>query len=311
MQKKPPSSFCAAAAIVAALALGSTPALAQDGAQDAEASLPTVAPPAPVTAAPVAAPAPAAAAPTMTMTQSPVVQAIPPASTEPAPAQSRAAQPRAVARPAPAQATTPAIVAAVPLAATSQGPVAQPVAAPAIGPVEPVAAAAPALPPADDGLTGTEAGFLALLAAAGLAGAGLLAMRSRRRARHADEHVDEVVETIPVEAVPVAVAVPAAAPVADRPAASPERFAMPAGPVPTGAERDALLQRMIAAPPDAANPFVSRKRRAQRARILLAQREATLRSRSTEPFDWRTYCATGANVAERADSPPKVAHNPT
>lgn len=85
---------------------------------------------------------------------------------------------------------------------------------------------------------------------------------------------------------------------------------MPSGPVPNGIERDELLKRMVAAPPDAANPFVSRKRRVQRARILLAERERELRDRSTEPFDWRTYRPTGAN-APSAEARPEIAHNPT
>lgn len=45
------------------------------------------------------------------------------------------------------------------------------------------------------------------------------------------------------------------------------------GPVPTGAEREALLARMVAAAPDAANPFTSHKARRRRARIILQARE--------------------------------------
>jgi hypothetical protein len=151
-------------------------------------------------------------------------------------------------------------------------------------------------------LTGAEAGLLGLLAVAGLGGAALIAARSRRR-RPGEE--GDAMEGVPVaEAAPLAAAIPAV-PQPVRSAASPERFAMPAGPVPTGAERDALLKRMVAAPPDEANPFVSRKRRGQRARILLAERERELRDRSAEPFDWRTY-RLSADAAPRVPVPEKV-----
>jgi hypothetical protein len=167
----------------------------------------------------------------------------------------------------------------------------------------PVAAAQPV----DDGLTGAEAGLLGLLAIAGLGGAVLIAARSRRRRPLV---VTEAVEAgPPMEVIPVPAAVPAVAP--DRPAASPERFAMPAGPVPVGSERDELLRRMVAAPPDEANPFVSRKRRTHRARVLLAEREQDLRDRSTEPFDWRTYRPTRADASQATASPEEVVHDPT
>lgn len=314
MQKKPPSSFCAGAAIAAALALGSTGALAQD----ATADVPTIAPPAPVAAAPAPVQAPV-------MTQAPVVQALPatPAA-EPAPATesrtravsearrpaARAATPAArAARSAPATAAVTIPVAAAPrVPAPAAGPVPAAI-APAVPAIAPLPEPAPAIAvqPADEGLTGAEAGLLGLLAVAGLGGAALIAARSRRRLPVEDEAFEPapLAQPVPVP-VPVAAAIPAIVAEPERPAASPERFAMPAGPVPSGTERDALLQRMVAAPPDAANPFVSRKRRVHRARVLLAERERELRDRSTEPFDWRSYRPSGVNTAEADRAPQRV-----
>lgn len=308
MQKKPSSSFCAGAAIAAVLALGSTGALAQDISADVS----TVAPPAPVTPAPAQSPV---------MTQTPVIQAIPvtPAA-EAAPATrsevSPASQPRQpvarTARRGPAAAAVPAAVTPPRVPATAVPPTAvlpveplAPVALPEATPA-PVAAAQPV----DYSLTGGEAGLLGLLAIGALGGAALLVAGSRRR-RLLDEG-DSVEVVPPIEAASVAAAIPAAAPEpVAKPPASPERFAMPAGPVPTGAERDELLRRMVAAPPDEANPFVSRKRRVHRARILLAERERELRDRSTEPFDWRTYRATGANAPQATARLGEMAHDPT
>lgn len=67
------------------------------------------------------------------------------------------------------------------------------------------------------------------------------------------------------------------------------RFEMPAGPVPTGAARDALLERMVAAEPDDENPFTTHKGRLHRARLILAAREQALKDQATQPFDWRQY----------------------
>lgn len=312
MQIKPPSSLCAGAAIAAALALGSTAGFAQD------AALPDPQPQVPGTVPTIAAPAPAAPEPTRTMVQSPVVQPLPATPlAEPQPAQSETRAARPASRQAAPITTRPSVPAAVaaPAAAVPQVPAATPATqtVPVEPPPSPAAVAAPVTADArvsnDDGLTGTEAGIFALLAAAGLAGVGLVAMRARRRTRNED-----VADTAsPAEVAPVAAAAPASPrePRGLRPVVSPERFAMPSGPVPTGAERAALLERMIAAPPDGSNPFVSRKRRAQRARILLAQREQALRDRSTEPFDWRTYRPTGAKVERETGSPAEVADNTT
>ena len=50
---------------------------------------------------------------------------------------------------------------------------------------------------------------------------------------------------------------------------------------------DATLDAMVAAPPSADNPFTTRVKRTRRARFLLAQREAALRSQSA-PSTMRT-----------------------
>lgn len=53
---------------------------------------------------------------------------------------------------------------------------------------------------------------------------------------------------------------------------------MPAVAPADASERDALLNRMVAAAPDAANPFTSRKARRRRARLIL-------QSMPTQPKD--------------------------
>jgi hypothetical protein len=301
MQNRPPSSFCAGAAIAAVLALGSTGALAQEAAPAPD--MPDISAPN-ISAA--AAPTPPAPAPQIVTQSNPVVQTVPvaePAADTAAPAASRAAnraQPvTRQAQPVRSAARSAQAVAAVPVAAPITPPpavitpVAPVVQAPLAAP-QPVAPAVSRPAISNNELTGAETGLLALLAAAGLGGAFIVA-RSRRR-RSDDLAVDEA--AVPGSDLfadpaprPAAQAVPRAATVAV--AASPERrpehLAMPADPVSSGAGRDALLQRMVAAPPDTANPFVSRKRRVRRARMLLAQREGQVRSQASESFDWRTY----------------------
>lgn len=299
MQKQPPSSFCAAAAIAAALALGSTAAQAQDAGLAPD--VPTIAPPAP----PAAAPAPAA------QISTPVVQAVP-AATAPEPVTAARAAPKtqpATARPATrnttprAAASTAASAPIAPVAAVIPAAVViPPAAAPApVTPLDP-APRAEAGPPAQvqpepNGLGGGEAGLIALLAAGGLAGAGFMVARSRRKR---DE--DEIAETVTDRAA-LAPAVPVPTPerVAPRqPEPATERFAMPAGPipampagqVPSGTEREALLQRMVAAAPDEANPFTSSRSRRKRARLILQHGAHLQEAQGAEPFDWRTYLST-------------------
>lgn len=262
-----------------------------------EAAIPTIAPP-----APVAAPAPA---PEVVTRSNPVVQQVPTtpqtvaeaAPAEPArtAARSRPA-PRADARAAP-QTTAPAAAVAAPVAPIAVVPPTVPIAQdPILAPPAAVPVAATVVDA--NGLTGAEAGLLALLAAAGLAGAGLLVARSRRKPAD-DEMVEDAALAPPRERVPepepVFVSEPAL-----------ERFARPAaplhaGPEPAGDARAALLERMVAAAPDEDNPFLSRKRRVRRARMLLSQREAAARRGRSDQFDWRTYQASG-QPAERSEA---------
>ena len=80
---------------------------------------------------------------------------------------------------------------------------------------------------------------------------------------------------------------------------------MPEGPVPqTRAARDALLERMVSAPPDEANPFTSRRARMRRARIILQSREIDQKQEATRPFDWRTYEPSTSHPAPA--TPPRV-----
>ncbi len=70
---------------------------------------------------------------------------------------------------------------------------------------------------------------------------------------------------------------------------SPEAVMLREGPLPTGEERAELLQRMMEAEPDEANPFHTPRARMRRARLILQTREQELRDKATERFDWRTY----------------------
>jgi len=275
------SPLYAIAATSAALAFTSTPALAQDAAQPAMTPTVTLPPPAsppsptivlPQVEAPAADPAPAAKSATA---PSPVPRAERTA---------RRAEPRAT----PAASARPT-QAAEPAARVSAEPVA-PAAVIAPEPVMQVPVAAERQPDAvrrpidvPDELIGAAG-----LGVFGLGLAGLFAMRRRRRdeAEFADP---------PYEPAAGPAAEPVAEPLAANPAstlpamASASAFAMPEGPVPTGAARQRLLDAMVAAPPDEANPFRSLPARRKRARIILQAREHRLREQATQPFDWRTY----------------------
>ena len=212
--------------------------------------------------------------------------------------------------------------------ALAQGDVADPVPASPLGTVPPAdadagvdAGAAIDTPPADDGGDLPVEGILGLLAAAGIAGAGIMAMRSRRkRVRQPRSR-----EPLPGSYKPAAAYRPASAsasasasaaasasnasraaamtaggsaamgsPAATAPASRPLERKVQApvadsGPVPTGEERRELLESMAAAPPDAGNPFTSRKARLRRARIQLQHREHLQKQGMAQSFDWRTY----------------------
>lgn len=92
---------------------------------------------------------------------------------------------------------------------------------------------------------------------------GGVAMALRRRRRPYEDDVDF---TPPMVVPPVQRAVASPRPtVAYAPTATTTAAVAPASP----SEREALLDRMVAAAPDAANPFTSRKARRRRARLIL------------------------------------------
>jgi hypothetical protein len=266
------------------------------------------------------APAPATEPSATTQAETSVESAPPQASaTQSAPQRSSAA------------ATAPSEAPRVPTAQSSgtsadgvlaDGAVPAPVLSPAGDAVEPVPEqAGPAVQ--NDSADLTTAGIAGLLAALGIAGAGAMAMARRRRRRVIQE-----------EGASYAVA-PAASPVASRPAdattrppayqAEPEFVRAPAAPriaepassvraaprtmpmgrgVPADPElRRALIEEMVAAEPDDANPFHTRKARRRRARILLQEREAA--ATQNDAFDWRTYRPTSHSAAKTtADAQP-------
>lgn len=329
----PTTSPLALAAILAASAIPFTAASAQEAAAPAPA--PVIVLP-PVDAAP-AAPAPAPIILPDVTTPPPAAQAAPePAaspSTRAAPravattttrSSSRATEPSspsAVAGPAASEPSTIVPPVTVPDAATD--PIAPPVAADAA----PVAEVPPA--PAEDN------GWLIPLALGGMAVGGGIAYaatagKRRRKVRSADAPVYRearnearapVREPLATSSLAATLAgadarreansqvVPVGTPTyaADGPAGTTpaagrtfrEPARVPAGPVPTGAARQALIDRMVAAAPDASNPFTSQKSRRKRARILLASAEHRQRLVATEPFDFRSYAPFNQQEAGR------------
>lgn len=281
------------AATVAALALVPVPVLALDAAPAGQ-TVPQV------EAAPAPLPAPVAP----TIVSQPVIQAVP--TIPPIPEEPAAVPPPAV----PAQVTAPtrtARSAAAPRAATvklpstaaaptASGPVPSTLPPAGTGPdaATPVAAAEPAalpvtanaaqpLPANDD-----NSGALALGGVVLVVGAGAAYALSRRRKR-----VDEDLSaagyepvSMPVERVPdVSAAVPA-------PRAAERQFA-------AGTDRQALIESMVAAPPDAANPFTTAKARRRRAKLILQAREARQQNHSDTPFDYRTYRPEAVTIKHR------------
>jgi len=352
-------SLGATTAISAVIAFGTTPAAAQEAAPSLELPQAVSAPPVapadslPSTSEPAA---PSAGMPTLVL---PDVSAVaePALPAQPAPreraaraavsAEARAQRPAAAApsKPVPPQpvAETPAVVAAT-------APIGPEIAPPAdavldTAPVTEVSVNESGVDEPGSGL-GDDASLAALLAALGLAGgAGLLALRSRRRRAVVDRSLPDepaytpraraeaalpveplVTEPAPVRAAAVSPAErqstvvsykmlkspigESEAQVAEAPVVrdvsdpSPSA-AVPAGPIPHGEARDALLQRMVDMPPDAENPFRSRKARRRRARIILQTREQQQREAASEPFDWRTY-EPGRRVAPASPQPVTV-----
>lgn len=353
MTHAPIRSFCATTAICAVLALGSTPAWAQDASapvSDAPAiTLPAPAPAAqPTIVLPDAVPAPAAPAAAPVVQQIPAAAPAAAAADEPAP--ERSTKPRAAAKAsAPARSTsaprtvtpetTPVIPVAAPepRAADAIPPVAAPpLAQPAVTPPQAVAAS-PAESDSLNGLT-TAAWIAGILAALGIGTVGVVALRSRRREEEED-YEEAYYEKAPAAAPARSYAdgptmTPASAmneptgglePELPMPvyAMAEDRVADPAKaiePTPhpsvaqkigteelvpdTREERDALLEQMVAAEPDAENPFTSRKGRMRRARLILQAREHKQKEAEAQPFDWRTYQTSTSNPAPA--TPPRV-----
>lgn len=291
-------------AIAAALMLGTAPAVAQMSAAPEAAIPPAAVAPVPqptITVPDVAPPAtqpPAAATPPMESV--PVVQAIPPSEPEPAAPQSATEEePSPATRPAASRVTAPAET--TPAEATLEATVAPSPDASAVVPdftsstvppvSEPVAQDSVSVAGEEDS-TGQIA--VALLAALILAlGAGAFLAFGRRRKRQTASV--PVVERPPlaqarivpeVQAEPVRTAAPE--PVSREPIRNVEPVTFVSSTPVTGGlphagasvalprtvpesfeERDALLKRMIAATPDRANPFRSRRARAKRAKLIL------------------------------------------
>jgi hypothetical protein len=72
----------------------------------------------------------------------------------------------------------------------------------------------------------------------------------------------------------------------------------------TREERDALLDQMVSAEPDAENPFTSRKGRMRRAKLILQAREYEQKEAETQPFDWRAFMPSTSDPAPA--TPPRV-----
>ena len=295
----------AGAAIAAVLAFGSTPLFAQDIVLDAPPPSPAAAPvaqPTIVLPTVTAAPAEPVAAPVA----EPVVAAPQREATTP-----RAAAPRAAApiRTAVAPTVTPAALTIAPVAEAPTAPTpatdqiaAEPTTQTAVAtPTETAAEAAPAENGTSDLLP-----IVGILAALGLGGLALFA--TRRRRRDADDVEPVIVAHEPVPARPVA-----SIPVAPTPVTSstiapapirlqqsvqqsrpmwqePRRAAATSANAQQSFDnRQALLDRMVAAAPDANNPFTSGKARRRRARLMLQSMDnQRWDDAQLEPgFDWR------------------------
>lgn len=334
MRNTVPRSPSAVTAIAAVLALSAIPAAAQEVQSQTAPSLSlpqdvTTAPATPTTptvtlppesTAPTnvptdttttagTAPLPATPQPEALTAQQTVVlpDAAPPATpddaaSDPAPAPVQA-ETRTAARAAPAPTPTrPSVPTAQNNGTAADGALAQgavPPAAPAparpeVAPSAPVAAQ-PAPAAATNGNGFPVAEVAGILAALGVAGLGIAAMRRRR-----SDPVYEEADYAPTPLEPV----PAPAPVAEVPppvVAEPVRreavisgnsatAILAASPLPqTAEERYELLDAMAAAEPDEGNPFTSRKGRLRRARLQLQHREREEATGQRSAFDFRTY----------------------
>lgn len=313
----------AGSAIAAALALGSTPLLAQDAAAPPVAVPPVAAPPVTSSApAPAPQPIPAPApAPAPVMTSNPVVQEVPPKIVVPdvgeeaepeaaapvreasrAPRQAPAAQPAERSAPEPVASAEPSLP-----EEASAPPVAT---VPVVSDVAPLPATDTAEPASDTSL-GMLPAILGAIAVVALAIWGFVAI-GRRRPRTAVPVVERPVvaerEPEPVVAPPLAEATvtPLASPRphtadSDSLAHSGASIALPSKMPESFEERDALLKRMIAAKPDRANPFRSPLQRRRRAKLILQSLGRDFGD--TEPWiDLSQYPSNWPSVARRTSA---------
>jgi hypothetical protein len=307
---------CATLALAATLALGSTPLLAQEVAAPPV----TTAPPTTIIVpdiapAPAAAPAPAPV-PTVAIPEAAPPEAVAPA--EPAAAAPRpAATTRSAtttkapaARPAPvAAAPEPAPVAEAADTAVTEVPTFVP-------PVAEDAAPLPELAPTPEDtrtVDNTMAVVLGILATLALVLIGFFALRRKGPKRYAAAE-PRIERPLPVRAEPLPEATLAQS--GPRVGYTGATFgAAPARPVTglshTGAsvplprevpqtyeERDALIQRMVEAKPDRANPFRSRRARMKRARLILASLGRDFKE--TDPWiDLSQYPSNWPELARR------------
>jgi hypothetical protein len=292
MMKRNHSRLCASAAIAAALALTSTPLLAQ------VADAPTTVAPEPVLVIPET-PAPPPSQPTMQPPLQPTIvlptelpETPPPATvTTPQPTtttttttttRTERAAPRA-ATPPPAR--EPVAAPADPEPAVTAEEDLAPVMADAVPEAAPIAASEPNVAPvpvSNDGALQFGFAVLAAIAALVLAIWGFVAIGRRKPVdRKAAAIVERPVVTprapqpaaVMAEPTPTVTPLATARPQTATPAPSlahsgasvPLPRAMPA----TFEERDALMKRMVAARPDRANPFTSPIQRYHRAKLIL------------------------------------------
>lgn len=268
----------ALAAIAAVLALSTAPAGAQLAPVE---SGPAVEAPPPVPVVPEAAPAivappaaePVEAAPVQIAPAAEVVQAVPPVAEEtpPAPRQSAAAEratrsapvvgPRAEAVPMPPPRRAPEAP-IMPLPADLAPPAIQPA---------PAATAQPAVRAADSSNIAVAwwvMGVGGLLVAGGLTTLAFAPKRRPRPDRTVESLAPAMAPAQPMPARPASAASPLAVPVVAAPA-----MAMPATaptPLTVSGSRFPELEAMIAAPPSAGNPFLTRKKRLRRAHYMLS-----------------------------------------
>ena len=278
MMKRNHTRLCASAAIAAALALSSTPLLAQP------APAPTTVEPAPVPVFPETLAVP----PAQPATAQPTI-VVPDIEAAPAPVVESPAEPAATTTTRTERAATPdrtRVAAPADPEPAAVEPDVAPVATdivpePVAEPVVPIAATEPvetSAPVDNDNSVQFGIAVIAAIAAIVLAIWGFVAIGRRRpvdrkaaaiieRPAVAPPAPEPVVTTVaPVAAVtPLATARPAAPSLSHSGAAVPLPRTMPA----TFAERDALIKKMIAAKPDRANPFNSYAQRAKRAKLIL------------------------------------------